>query len=197
VNGKHGGWRVDKKEEEYTVFRVEDNTGEITVIPNSMDNFDIKYETIQHSSISRTRYFYLEDDEEVYVLGNMFRNNDGDTIGVKEGIPFIISDFKEINLIMKHSLYGFGITIVVVASISFMLFLASKEWNKSWEGYLQQKYTYTSGSGKNRSTHYMFKLEGNKSIETSSTEYDRVNDGDFLVKHKNRYDLEINQIKRY
>jgi hypothetical protein len=190
--GKGGTWKEESRSEEYVFFRVVDDTGEITVIPKSKDDFDIKHVVIPGMNNRRTKYFYLDDNEEVYVLGYLFKNHDGYLISKKEGIPFIISDFKESKLIIKHGFYSLGITILVVVGISIMLSFASKEWNKSWEGVLEGRYTYVSGSGKSKTTHYMFELKGNKTVETNRREYNRAFEGNHLVKHKKRYSLEIN-----
>jgi hypothetical protein len=190
--GKNSGWKTDKQEEKYLVFKVQDSTGEIAVIPDSVDDFNIKHEIIKHSSTTRTKYFYLEDGEEVYVLGNMFRNNDADSIGRKQGVPFIISDYKEINLIMKHSIIASITIFLSLGFLALMLSLGFREWNKSWKGTLEKKYTYVSRSGNKRTTNYVVQLEDKKTFKITEGEYDKVKKGDYLIKHKESYGLEIN-----
>jgi len=186
-------WVKFEDNEEFFPFKVVDETGEVRVISESLDAFDLKCELIKHSNEYQTKHYYLEEGDDVYVLGNYYQNEEEPFIGDKDGMPFIISNIREEKLLTKHSYYAITTLFIALAFIGMSFYFAFGEWEKSWEGLVDRKYKYETSTklGLDSEVHYMLKMKNKAEYEVGEEYYYEAIEEAYVIKHPKAYRLEV------
>ena len=74
-----------------------------------------------------------------------------------------------------------------------LLGIAYSNWMETWEGNVVRKYTYETKSKDSTTTHYAINLNTGSKKELRLSEWNSVRVGNYIVKNRRRYTIEIHR----
>jgi len=187
-------WIVVEDDEEFLPFKVVDETGEVRVVSDSSKAYDLRCELIKHSNEYRTKHYYLEEGDDVYILGEYSTAGEEAFIGAKDdGTGLTISNIRDENLLSTHSYYAISTLFIAFAVIGMSFYFAFSAWEEKWEGLVDSKYQYEVNTkfGLDSEIRYMLKMKSQVEFEVTEEYYHEAIENAYAIKHYGRYHLEI------
>ena len=193
VSGKNGGWKERGSIINAIPFYVYDKTKNKILIKPSGATFEFKNELIEDIDVKhRIKHYSIKNNDQVYVLGYCHKTDKEPYISNHNNEMFFISTKKESTLLLQHGFKGFLYLFIAIAIISLSLFFANKKYKETWEGRVVSKTSYVSGSGKNRTTHYIVLLKNDSSSrEITYSRWKDIKNNDYIVKYENEFYIKI------
>ncbi len=185
------GWMEEDVIYKISPFNVTDDSGTILIKPTEKTLFLLK-ERIEFDTIDgyrRHRYLYLEENDPVYILGDVLEDDSGKYFSKVGKTPFIISNKRELKHILKYSLFGFFFLAITIMSLLPVIAHSRKEYLNSWEGVVMSKDSY--GKGMNRECSITFEQDTPtvdvKVKKILCRDWEKIEKDDYVIKKRKTY----------